>query len=296
MKADSWTGWVGLDWKPGRGLRNDPGSLCPLKDVATEAQRRGESFQGHTAFGMQPEPEVYSLWSQHSGGGLGGRPRGARSPAETSGSSPVGREVTRLQAAGSLLLASPSSASSNGSSQVETVPCRATVPESEASPSLSPPRAGMDPRETHILIRASLRRWTEEESCSFTRQPPNPTLSHEEPVNNSGDKGGGIFWNLQNPRCPLLQVSGAGGKSQGTGPVWRVGWEGRASRRTQRSSLGINGRHRTASWGVGIPSRGADGPSCWSPALDVGLLMPQGVNAPGALMFKDPWSHSLGEL
>lgn len=55
MKADSWTGWIELDWKPGRGLRNDPGSFCPLKDVVTEAQRRGESFQGHTAFGMQSQ-------------------------------------------------------------------------------------------------------------------------------------------------------------------------------------------------------------------------------------------------
>ena len=72
MQADSWTGWIELDWKPGRGLRNDPGSFCPLKDVVTEAQRRGESFQSLTAFGMQPEPDVYSLWGQHSGGGLGG--------------------------------------------------------------------------------------------------------------------------------------------------------------------------------------------------------------------------------
>ena len=49
----------------------------------------------------------------------------------------------------------------------------------------------MDPRETYILIGASLRRCAEEESCSFTRQPPNPPLSHEEPINNLGDKRGG---------------------------------------------------------------------------------------------------------
>lgn len=209
----------------------------------------------------------------------------------------MGREVTHLQAAGSLLLASPSSACLDGSSQVETMPCRATVPESEASPSLSPPRAGMGPRETHILIGASLRQWTEEESCSFTRQPPNPPLSHEEPINNLGDKGRSMFWNLQNPYCPLLQVSGAGGKSQGTGPVWQMGCEGRASRRTQRSSLEINGHYQTAySRGIGIPSREINAPSCWSPTLDIGLLIPQKVNAPGALMFKDHWSHSLGEL
>ena len=66
---------------------------------------------------------------------------------------------------------------------------------------------------------------------------------------------------------------------------------------TERNSLEINGHCQTAySRGIGIPSREIDAPSCWSPTLDIGLLIPQKVNAPGALIFKDHWSHNLGEL
>lgn len=140
MKADSWIRWIGLDWKFGGGLRNNPGSFYPFKDAVTEAQRRRESFQDHTAFGMEPGPEVSSLYGQHPRGGL----RGALPPAGISGFSPVSKCITHLLAAGFLLLASPSSASSDGSSQVETVPFGAAVPVSEPSPSLFPARAGLD--------------------------------------------------------------------------------------------------------------------------------------------------------
>ena len=65
----------------------------------------------------------------------------------------------------------------------------------------------------------------------------------------------------------------------------------------ERNSLEINGHCQTAySRGIGIPSQEIDAPSCWSPTLDIGLLIPQKVNAPEALIFKDHWSQNLGEL
>lgn len=66
-------------------------------------------------------------------------------PAETSGFSPAGRSVTHLPAAGAQLLASLSSASSDGSGHLDCVLLsRPVIPGIPPSLALCPPRAGVD--------------------------------------------------------------------------------------------------------------------------------------------------------
>lgn len=153
------------------------------------------------------------------------------------------------------------------------------------------------PRETGILIGASLRAGPRRSLAVSPGSHSTPLHPIRSPSTTWGTKKEAFFGTCRIPIA--LSVKSLGLEEKAREQALCGKWGGK-----EGPPAGPREKQPGNKWalpdrllrGIGIPSREIDAPSCWSPTLDIGLLIPQKVNAPGALMFKDHWSHSLREL